>query len=113
MAEMVAMASDAARLKAFLNGDCCSNKYARLSFSILVRWTEEEKSNAPAALIERAYKDLSIAVDQPRHTHPIHEALGVLGFALREMKIVKPKMFESERHTNVSSSRSDRLTADD
>jgi hypothetical protein len=93
MAEMQLMAQSESKLDGFLQGENWSSKYARKSFPVLVRWAEEEKANPPDKLLEHTYKDLAIAVGQPRHAHPIHEALGVLGFALRELEEVNKHLF--------------------
>jgi hypothetical protein len=96
MAEMKAMAEKRSKLEAFLRGNNWSQRYARISLPVLVRWSEEEKAAAPDEHHEYTYKELAIAVGQPKHAHPIHEALGVLGFALQDLSDMYPKEFDGK-----------------
>lgn len=85
---MVAEENDSLHL--FLHGTSWSCEYARRSLPVLVRWITHEISNHRQPPKEYCYQDLATAVGQPKHAHPIHEALGVLGFALKELEARNP-----------------------
>jgi hypothetical protein len=74
------------KLEQFLNGQEWSAKYARLSLPVLVRLVEQQRGKPDHEIPEFTYIDLARAVGQPRHAHPIHEALGTLGHALHELE---------------------------
>jgi hypothetical protein len=59
---------------------------------VLIRWIEQQTGKPDHEISEFIYMDLAKAVDQPRHAHPIHESLGILGFALKELEKRQPKL---------------------
>ncbi len=73
-------------LESFRLGHKWSQVYARKLLPVLVRWVEIEKARVDGTIVEYTYGRLAAAVGQPRHAHPIHEALGILGYALKELE---------------------------
>lgn len=80
------MTNGISALASFKNGRKWSQVYARKSLPVLVRWAEIEKARAEGTIVEYTYSQLAATLGQPSHAHPIHEALGVLGYALKELE---------------------------
>lgn len=80
------MARTPSRLQRFSQGQEWSPVYARHSLPVLVSWIEQQRGKPDLDIQEFSYKDLAQAVGQPNHAHPIHESLGILGFALQELE---------------------------
>lgn len=88
------LAKSHSTLDSFLNGQQWSQVYARKSLPILVHWAETHKTLSTSGDIEHTYSELARAVGQPKHARVISEALGTLGFALRELSQEKQSDFD-------------------
>ena len=73
-------------LEDFLYGDKWSHKYARLSLPILVARAERYKGYPDAQIPDFTYADLAAIVADRNSAHPIHYALGSVGYALNELE---------------------------
>lgn len=75
-----------------LHGTKWKHEYARLALPILVQWAEMERIDPARQTKEHTYKELAIAVRQPRQARNIDKALGVIGEAIKELNELHPAL---------------------
>jgi hypothetical protein len=74
-------------LEAFRTEDGWKYKYGRVSLPVLVSLAERYKGRPDADMSEFTYGDLASIVADKNYAHPIHHALGAIGFALAELSL--------------------------
>lgn len=77
-------------LERFLNGLDFSSAYARCSFPVLVSKAEQYRGLPENEIPEFTYGDLAGIVADRNYAHPMHYALGSIGYALNQLN-TKPE----------------------
>lgn len=72
-------------LKGFLHGDDFASRYARLCLPVLVSRAEQYRGIAESEIPDFTYGDLAAIVAGREYAHPMHFALGSIGYALQEL----------------------------
>jgi len=77
-------------LQGFLSGQDFASRYARLSLPVLVSRAEQYRGVREGDIPEFTYGGLASIVASPNYAHPMHYALGSIGYALEELN-AKPE----------------------
>lgn len=72
-------------LKGFLHGDDFASRYARLCLPVLVSRAEQYRGIAESEVPDFTYGDLAVIVAGREYAHPMHFALGSIGYTLQEL----------------------------
>jgi hypothetical protein len=73
-------------LDAFLTSKEWSHEFARKSLPVLVARAEKYRDYLDIDVPEFTYGDLAMIVASKEHAHPIHYALGSIGYALQDLQ---------------------------